>query len=58
MKQIEATLILKKNDKLAKMEAKLKKLQEGGGSTKDQQDLGDLLAEYGKLVKQVEQDIL
>jgi hypothetical protein len=40
------------------MEAKLKKLQEGGGSTKDQQDLGDLLAEYGKLVKQVEQDIL
>jgi hypothetical protein len=42
-----------KNEKIATMEDKLKRLRDSGGkmSGKEQLELGDLLNDYGKLVK-------
>lgn len=46
---IEEDLKAKKGQRLAKMEKRLEKLKQGGG--KAGQELGDVLNEYGKLVK-------
>jgi len=59
MNRVKEDLNNKKNERIADMEAKIKKLRDSGKATdKNQQELGDLLAQYGKLVKQVENDML
>lgn len=59
MDKIREDLNQKKNERIGAMEAKIKQLRDSGKATdKNQQELGDLLVEYGKLVKQVEKEML
>ncbi len=58
--EIDSKLVKDKNEKIATMEDKLKKLRDSGGkmSGKEQLELGDLLNDYGKLVKQVDAELI
>ncbi len=57
---IESELLKHKNEKVSEMEDRLKRLRDSGGkmSGKDQLELGDLLNEYGKLVKDVDAELI
>ena len=59
MDKIKEKLTQEKNERISSMEAKIKQLRDSGKATdKNQQELGDLLVEYGKLVKKVEKEML
>ncbi len=50
----------RKNLKISEMEDRLKQLRDSGGkmSGKEQLELGDLLNDYGKLVKEVDAEMI
>ena len=54
VKQIDEELRTKKNERLSAMEKRLELLKKAGKN----EEMGDLLNEYGKLVKQVESELL
>ena len=60
LKIIEDDLLKKKNEKVSEMEDKLKRLRDSGGkmSGKEQLELGDLLNDYGKLVKDLDAELV
>ena len=57
---IDNELLKNKNEKISEMEDRLKKLRDSGGkiSGKEQLELGDLLNDYGKLVKDVDAELI
>ena len=57
---IDNDLLKNKNLKISEMEDRLKKLRDSGGkmSGKEQLELGDLLNDYGKLVKDVDAELI
>jgi hypothetical protein len=58
--KIEDELMKQKNEKISSMEDRLKKLRDSGGkmSGKEQVELGDLLNDYGKLVKELDSELV
>ncbi len=58
--KIEDELLKQKNEKVSGMEDRLKKLRDSGGKTsgKEQLELSDLLNEYGKLVKDLDAEMI
>ena len=55
LKRIEEALKQKRNENLADFEKRLEKKKKSGGDDADGVDLGDMLADYGRLVKAVDE---